>query len=1273
MAGNTTKITEIIDERAFAEWNKFLTSLEQGQIEMSKMVQEIVQLNKAIGSAGSMKDLKTQTEGLTKSMQELEDLRKKLLATEDKLAKSEARLLDLADKKLKSQQAEKVGLQEAEKLLNSYSSAQNKAVLRQAELRRELEKLTNAYKQNKNELSPDAVEKYEHAVATLKEELRKSGVEVKQFARGFTTAEDSINGMEAELARLRTEYSKLTKEQRANDPAAKEMLENIQKLDAEFVAARRSMGVFTDKVGEYERGLRAMPTPIQDVTKSLQDLSGEDGKISFKGLISGLANAAKAGLAFIMTPIGATIAAIAAAVQGARMWYQYNKDLAEATKLTMQLTGANADLAKSLRSEVGATAEAFGKEYNETLRAANALSKEFGITVSEANDLIQIGFTRGADASGDFLDNIREYSTQMQMAGLSAKETIAILTVQQKEGIFSDKGVDTIKEANIRIREMAKSTRTALQGIGIDADEVQSRLISGQATTFEIVQEIAQKMGDFSEASQEVGTVLADVFGGAGEDAGLRFIKILKDINTEQEMNLENFTEAEKATIRQLQASEELKKELASLFDITGGGFETMIADLKVIATELLVDLIQGVKDAYDWFVELYNASSLVRGAIQGIGLVFVALKNVIDVSLGLALRGIRDLSDALAGALSLDFDQSKRAIKRYFSDTKKSFVDNGNDIAIAFSDAINETINGQMKKISGLAPVEGATGGGTTTKGAGGTVGDKASFDKANNERAKAEEDLAKRILKSREDLEKRLLELQRARLEREKMLQDELAGYALDSVNDERKALDERLNALQDYFNRSEEALETEKQIALTKVAEMNKEAANLEAEARKEQNVEIKANLITEAETLRQLALIEQEKTNEVLLAKTRELEDKKLELAEKTIKSSFKDRAEWEAIALEENYVNETKILAEQYKKKEIDEKTFLEKRAALQKKYAKESLEAQIKDLETLRDIIKANGGDTADLEKQLAKLRIEQSKLATDAIIDDLERIEEADKKLRQQRVDNALFVLDTVSSFADKLTGFYNALSENQLVGLEKEREINEQREADEIARIETSTLNEEQKEARKFAVQQKYAQLEEQNRIKQNKIKQKQAKADKANAVMQATISTAMGVATALGQLNIPLAAIIGALGAIEIATILATKIPAFYKGTMNSPEGLAKVGEKGTELMITPSGDAMLTPAKETLTYLEKGTKIFTAGQTKKILEGQKSLDGMHAHYNIDLGQLVNEQRNSTRELKKAFKDNASKTFITKKGLHVVHSKNSNFNSYLRRNGL
>lgn len=81
------------------------------------------------------------------------------------------------------------------------------------------------------------------------------------------------------------------------------------------------------------------------------------------------------------------------------------------------------------------------------------------------------------------------------------------------------------------------------------------------------------------------------------------------------------------------------------------------------------------------------------------------------------------------------------------------------------------------------------------------------------------------------------------------------------------------------------------------------------------------------------------------------------------------------------------------------------------------------------------------------------------------------------------------------------------------------------------------------------------------------------------KLTSIAQAGIATALAITEALP--NIPLSIVIGALGAIQVATILATPIPSYAEGTKGNdrhPGGKALVGDAGKHEVVMYSWKSM-----------------------------------------------------------------------------------------------
>lgn len=246
------------------------------------------------------------------------------------------------------------------------------------------------------------------------------------------------------------------------------------------------------------------------------------------------------------------------------------KSLQSEHVLVAQMTGKTGDEMMKLRNSVKAVSDQFGEDFSKTMVAVNALSKGFGISIEEAMRLMKDGFVSGANANGEFIDTLREYPRYFAEAGMSAEEFIAITVNAAKQGIYSDKGVDTIKEGNLRIREMTKATAKALDDIGISSEKVQENLRNGSITTFDVMQMVAGKLAEMPASSAAVGTAIADIFGGPGEDAGLEYIKSLANVQLSMSAVKTAAGEVAVQQEKQIAMQEGLKNSLSGLIDLTG-------------------------------------------------------------------------------------------------------------------------------------------------------------------------------------------------------------------------------------------------------------------------------------------------------------------------------------------------------------------------------------------------------------------------------------------------------------------------------------------------------------------------------------------------------------------------------------------------------------------------------------------------------------------------------------------------------------------------------
>lgn len=525
------------------------------------------------------------------------------------------------------------------------------------------------------------------------------------------SAEGSYNRLSAQYSLNKIYLNKMTKAERENTEEGRKLVEQTKEIYEEMKRLQEATGKFQLNVGNYTEASDAI-IAYGDKLKETLGLNsafgesllalgrgGAESKAVFTAIGDGAKALGKTLLGLLSNPVFLAIAGIAAAGEAFKWWYDYNAGLVEATRLTQQFTGKSGDDLKAFRNEVQAVADSFNADFRETLIATNALSKQFGISANEALQLVKDGFLAGGDANGEFLDTLKEYPAYFKEAGISADQFVAIVTQTNKMGIFSDKGVDAIKEANLRLREMTTATAAALDGIGISSEQVQKDLQTGTKTTFDVIQDVSAKLAELPDNAATVGAAIADIFGGPGEDAGLQYLRTLKDISTNMDEVKGKAGVLAQLQEEQLQSQIELQNALSGLFDATGGNFETLTTQAKVFVNQGLTAIIKGVIDVVNYLIELYNESVLIRAIWNGIVAGFKTTFDTLGNLFGFFIDIVKATGTALKGAFTLDFDEVKKGLADYAAAYGNLVKAQVKDITENFQ----EGLDGMQKKIKPL------------------------------------------------------------------------------------------------------------------------------------------------------------------------------------------------------------------------------------------------------------------------------------------------------------------------------------------------------------------------------------------------------------------------------------------------------------------------------------------------------------------------------------------------------------------------------------------
>ena len=260
-------------------------------------------------------------------------------------------------------------------------------------------------------------------------------------------------------------------------------------------------------------------------------------------------------------------------------------------------------------------------------------------------------------------------------------------------------------------------------------------------------------------------------------------------------------------------------------------------------------------------------------------------------------------------------------------------------------------------------------------------------------------------------------------------------------------------------------------------------------------------------------------------------------------------------------------------------------------------YVRKTTEAAIDAIEQELNVDNLSAKDRKKLTEELCKLKADLANKEADAEITAIEKINKAEEKAYKERIKNLKKWLQTASQAVSTIGDLVGTLYDGQLDKIEEESEANTDAHDSEIERIELlkeqKIISEEEAQARKRAAEHKTRKKEEELEKRRQDIQYKQAVWDKAANIANASIATSLAITSALP--NFVRAALVGAMGAVQVATIMATPIPKYAKGTDNHTGGPAIVGDGGKKEIVVYSGKAWITPDVPTLVDLPRGTQV------------------------------------------------------------------------------
>jgi hypothetical protein len=831
-----------------------------------------------------------------------------------------------------------------------------------------------------NRATNDSITLYERQraeLSLLQKEQRELGVQLAAATRAGDTAE---------IQRLSVAYEQAS--------------ESANNLATELRDIDTAGGNFTSNIGNYKSAL-------EDFKGAL--LSGDlDGlKTSFDQITGSIKGMITQSLAFIATPIGAAITALVGIGAAAKAVFDFNDGIKESNQLLKGLGVSSGEISK-VRTELEATAETYGKSFEEIAKTADSLATSYGISISEANDIIAKGLVQGGAANEDFLNQISEYDVQFQQLGFTAEESLAAINAGFAEGVYNDKLPDALKELGLSLAEGTKASADALtNAFGQSfSDNLLKGVASGTITVKDALQQIGDKSKEVGLNLQQQQQLTADVFRGAGEDAG-GALKVIEILNTAQNRG---YTEAEKSIENLRLANERLNQAQSKLFEIAD--FGSVWADIQAFAVNFFVDVLDYIAELKQDLQPLIDIISYV------LVVAFESAKESFSLFFSVVSGGFKVIANTIGTFVKVAKALLTGDFAGAFTAIQKGIQNFGNIIENTFGRIKNSIISSIQNIIGGIKPLLSALGVDVDKlqKRLDGFKNQKvliADAKKESESQSKADKknEIKQPVkLESQKANDKALKDAQKAKEDAQKKA-DEALKKELESAQ---KLADEKVRLanveLNAYIEKNKSILDNEKYLTSELLKQENQRIKNIEEAKLKQKELEFQSNndkLNSQIVALEKEKTLTQTQSNELA---TLRLQQQELAIQYDSDLTKIKEDSQKQITANETRYANE-RIEADkvrraiQYQTEILD----LEAKGASEAEIKTAQLEQQ-KEIEVTKLIETADEKTRIGVEKRLQENEIitEEEALKSE-LQTELQLAKDENEKIRLQNQLDAL------------------------------------------------------------------------------------------------------------------------------------------------------------------------------------------------------------------------------------------------------------------------
>lgn len=426
-----------------------------------------------------------------------------------------------------------------------------------------------------------------------------------------------------------------------------------------------------------------------------------------------------------------------------------------------------------------------------------------------------------------------------------------------------------------------------------------------------------------------------------------------------------------------------------------------------------------------------------------------------------------------------------------------------------------------------------------------------------------------AQAAIQARRETQKQVEDLQKAFAARERAAQFEIAKDIIETnaeknlriADDDRKGFEIRLNANRAYFD-------AQKQLIIA------------------QRDFELQNKALTDSERV----AIQKRSDNELLFLQ--------MDFIKKSNEIGNQGLDQGSQNSVNRNSARRDKLLADLERERAdglVNEEDYQKRRLDIEFRYAQSEIQILLNTTREKLDIRKAAGEDVTEL---LAQIAAYERQLEEDSVAH-TRATEEQKFQIRMERLQKLGEISNNIFS---AISEFQQIQFDTEKVRIEEEIANIEKRRDAELASIQASALSEEEKAAKIQLLNASVQAQKEQQERRLKQLESDRAKFERVITIQRIIADTAAAVVAALGAkpytpLNIALAATVGALGAAQLARVIATPLPRFAHGTDDAPGGVSLVGDAGkSELVREPDGSMWVTPKVPTVMNVPKHSIVY-----------------------------------------------------------------------------